>query len=94
MLVLRVVVAIGGLTFVTTGIGIFFSDTCQSVTWGSRGRPRAGNFTATCNEAVVSGGMSQGVAGLIAVSAGLVLLALVTLPTLRLALRERQNSPG
>ena len=94
MVVLRVVVAIGGLTFIATGIGIFFSETCQSVTWGSRGRAHAGNFTATCNDAVVSGGMSQGVAGLIAVTAGLVLLALVMLPSLRPRLRRRQHSPS
>lgn len=84
MVLLRVVVAIGGLTFIATGLGIYFSDACQSVTWGSRGKDHAGNFTATCNDMVVNGGMSQGVAGLLAVSAGLFLLVLVTLPALRM----------
>ena len=83
MLLLRVVVAIGGLTFIATGIGVFFSDTCQSVTWGSRGREHAGNFTATCHDTVVNGGMSQGVAGMLAVAAGLVIVMLVMLPSLR-----------
>ena len=83
MLLLRVVVAIGGLTFIATGIGVFFSDTCQSVTWGSRGREHAGNFTATCHDTVANGGMSQGVAGMLAVAAGLVIVMLVMLPSLR-----------
>ena len=91
MLLLRVVVAIGGLTFIATGIGVFFSDTCQSVTWGSRGREHAGNFTATCHDTVVSGGMSQGVAGMLAVAAGLVLVALVMLPSLRPSFTHRSG---
>ena len=91
MLLLRAVVAIGGLTFVATGIGVFFSDTCQSVTWGSRGREHAGNFTATCHDTVVSGGMSQGVAGMLAVAAGLVLVALVMLPSLRPSFTHRSG---
>ena len=91
MLLLRVVVAIGGLTFIATGIGVFFSDTCQSVAWGSRGREHAGNFTATCHDTVVSGGMSQGVAGMLAVAAGLLIVALVMLPTLRLSSTQRSG---
>ena len=91
MLLLRVVVAIGGLTFIATGVGVFFSDTCQSVTWGSRGREHAGNFTATCHDTVVSGGMSQGVAGMLAVAAGLVLVALVMLPSLRPSFTHRSG---
>lgn len=83
MLLLRIGVAVGGLTFLATGIGIFFNDTCQSVTWGSRGGNRVGNFTATCYDIVAEGGMSQGVAGLIAVSAGVLILAMAMLPTLR-----------
>lgn len=82
MLLLRVVVAIGGLTFVATGVGIYISSTCQSVTWGSRGRAHAGNFTATCHDAVVNGGMSQGVAGLLAVAAGVGIVVVVMLPSL------------
>ena len=91
MLLLRVVVAIGGLTFIATGIGVFFSDTCQSVTWGSRGREHAGNFTATCHDTVVSGGMSQGVAGMLAVAAGLLIVALVMLPSLRPSFTQRSG---
>jgi hypothetical protein len=88
MLLLRVVVAMGGLTFIATGIGIYVSDTCQTVTWGSRGREHAGNFTATCHDAVVSGGMSQGVAGLLAVTAGVLLVAAAMAPTLHSRLKR------
>ncbi|MEN8239285.1 MAG: hypothetical protein ABFR53_08810 [Actinomycetota bacterium] len=89
MLLLRAFVAIGGLTFIATGVGIFWRETCQSVTWGSRGREHAGNFTATCHDTVVNGGMSQGVAGLIAVAAGLAIVLVVMLPSLRLNLARR-----
>lgn len=88
-MLLRVVVAIGGLTFIATGIGILFSDTCKSVTWGSRGREHAGNFTATCNDIVVNGGMSQGVAAMLAATAGVLIVVLVMLPSLAPRLAER-----
>jgi hypothetical protein len=91
MLLLRVVLAIGGLTFIATGIGVFVSDTCQSVTWGSRGREHAGNFTATCHDTVVSGGMSQGIAGIFAVAAGLIIVLLVLLPALRPGMTRRSR---
>lgn len=91
MVLLRVVVAIGGLTFIATGVGVFLSDTCQSVTWGSRGREHAGNFTATCHDTVVSGGMSQGIAGLLAVAAGLIIVSVVMLPSLRPRLTQRSR---
>jgi hypothetical protein len=91
MLLLRVVLAIGGLTFIATGIGVFVSDTCQSVTWGSRGREHAGNFTATCHDTVVSGGMSQGIAGIFAVAAGLIIVLLVLLPALRPGMTRRSS---
>jgi len=91
MLLLRVVVAMGGVTFIATGIGIYFSDTCQTVTWGSRGREHAGNFTATCHDAVVSGGMSQGVAGLLAVTAGVLILTAMMLPSLRSRVTQRSR---
>ena len=82
-MLLRLVVALGGITFVVTGISIFFTDSCNSVTWGSRGIERAGNFTATCHKAFVDGAMSQGVAGLMAMTAGLLLVLTVSLPLLR-----------
>ncbi len=82
MLLLRVAVAIGGLTFLITGIGVLLSDGCRSVTWGSRGNARAGNFTAVCHDSVVAGGMSQGLAGLIAIAAGIVIVATVMVPQL------------
>ncbi len=82
MVLLRVAVAIGGLTFLVTGIGVLLSDGCRSVTWGSRGNARAGNFTAVCHDSVVAGGMSQGLAGLIAIAAGIVIVATVMAPQL------------
>ena len=82
-MLLRLVVSLGGITFVATGIGVFLSDSCSSVTWGSRGTERAGNFTATCHDAVVDGAMSQGAAGIVAVAAGLVLILTVSVPILR-----------
>ena len=85
---LRLVVALGGITFVITGISIFISDSCSSVTWGSRGTERAGNFTATCHNAFVDGSMSQGVAGILAMAAGLVLLLTVSVPLLRTGAAE------
>jgi len=91
MLLLRVVVAIGGLTFIATGIGVLFSDACQSVAWGSRGREHAGNFTATCHDTVVNGGMSQGIAGMLAVVAGLIIVIFVMLPSLYPRFTQRSS---
>ena len=82
-MLLRLVVALGGLTFVLTGIGIFISDSCPSVTWGSRGTSRAGTFSATCHDALVDGAMSQGTAGLIAMAAGVLLILSVSIPLIR-----------
>lgn len=82
-MLLRLVVALGGITFVVTGISIFISDACNSVTWGSRGTERAGNFTATCHNVFVDGSMSQGVAGILAMAAGLVLILTVSVPMFR-----------
>ena len=81
-MLLRVAVAIGGLTFIATGIGVLLSNGCRSVTWGSRGDVRAGNFTAVCHDSVVAGGMSQGLAGLIAIAAGVIIVATVMVPQL------------
>ena len=82
-MLLRLVVALGGITFVATGVSIFFSDSCRTVTWGSRGSDRAGNFTATCHDAFVDGAMSQGTAGIAAMAAGFILLLILTLPLIR-----------
>ncbi len=82
-MLLRLVVALGGITFAATGISIFISDSCNSVTWGSRGSDRAGNFSATCHEAFVDGAMSQGAAGFLAMAAGMVLIVTVSLPLMR-----------
>ena len=82
-MLLRLVVALGGITFVATGISILFTDSCKSVTWGSHGIERAGNFTATCHKAFIDGAMSQGVAGLMAMVAGFLLVLTVSLPLLR-----------
>ncbi len=38
-MLLRLVLALGGITFVVTGLRILLSDSCNSVTWGSRGAP-------------------------------------------------------
>ena len=94
MLLLRVVIAVGGLTFIATGIGILLSDACHTVTWGSRGREHAGNFTATCHDVVAGGGMSQGLAGLLSVVAGLVIIAVVILPSLRPRLKTPESVEG
>ena len=81
-MLLRLVVALGGITFLATGIGILLSDSCRSVTWGSRGAERAGNFTATCQDVFVEGAMSQGAAGVLAMAAGLLLVLSVSVPLL------------
>ncbi len=94
MLLLRIVVAMGGLTFLATGIGIFLSDRCRSVTWGSRGGNRVGNFTATCWDAVAEGGMSQGAAGLISVTAGFLILVMVAFSTFRSLGRRHRSADG
>ncbi len=69
-MLLRLGVALGGFTFVATGLSIFLTNSCNSVTWGSRGSQRAGNFTATCHDALVDGAMSQGAAGMLAAGQG------------------------
>jgi len=79
-MLLRLVIALGGMTFVATGVGVFLSDSCRSVTWGSGGSERAGNFTATCHDALVEGAMSQGAAGVLATVAGLLLIMMVSVP--------------
>ncbi len=89
MLLLRIGVAVGGLTFLATGAGIVFNDTCRSVIWGSRGGNGIGNFTATCYDVIADGGMSQGVAGLIAITTGVLILVIVLLPALRQFVHRR-----
>ncbi len=81
-MLLRLVVALGGITFLVTGISIFFTDSCNWVTWGSRGTKRAGNFTATCRDACGEGSMSQGMAGVLATAAGLLVILSVSVPLL------------
>ena len=88
-MLLRAVLALGGLSFVVTGVGIALSRSCRTVVWGSSGSDRAGNLSATCHDLVVQGGMSQGVAAGISVAAGLLLLALLALPTLTRRLARR-----
>jgi hypothetical protein len=58
-MLLRLMLALGGVTFLAAGIGISFTDSCNSVTWGSRGPERVGSFTATCNDVFVADGMSR-----------------------------------
>ena len=87
-MLLRAVVAAGGLTFIATGFGVLLSNSCRTVVWGSSGSERAGNFTATCHDAAVTGGMSQGVAALISFLAGTALLLLVFLPAYLAKRRE------
>lgn len=81
-MLLRAVIALGGLSFIATGIGIALSKSCRTVVWGPTGSERAGNLSATCHDLVVQGAMSQGVAAAISVAAGLLLLALLAAPTL------------
>ncbi len=88
-MLLRIVVALGGLTLLGTGIGILTSDGCESVMWGSRGRTGVGNFTATCLDAVSSGAMSQGVAGFLAIAAGITILVLALVGPIIAAVRDR-----
>lgn len=82
-MLLRLVVALGGITFLVTGISIYFTDSCSSVTWGSRGVARAGTFTATCHDVFVEGAMGKGAASFLAVGAGLLLVLTVSAPLLR-----------
>ncbi|GMQ92804.1 MAG: hypothetical protein BMS9Abin12_0281 [Acidimicrobiia bacterium] len=82
-MLLRFVVALGGITFIATGVGVFLTDSCNSVTWGTRGSNRAGNFTATCQDVLVDGAMSQGTAGILAIAVGLLLILTVSVPLLR-----------
>ena len=83
MLLLRVAVAVGGLSFLATGVGIMLSKTCRSVVWGPAGSDRAGNLTATCHDLVIQGSMSQGIAAAVSFAAGLTLFALLALPVFR-----------
>ena len=82
-MLLRLAVALGGITLLATGISIFFTDSCNWVTWGSRGTERAGNFSATCRDVFVEGSMSRGAAGVLAMAAGLLLILTVSVPLLR-----------
>jgi hypothetical protein len=77
-MLLRLVLALGGVSFLAAGIGIFFTDSCNSITWGSRGSERAGSFTATRRDVFVDDGMSRGAAGIMAMAAGLLLVLTVS----------------
>ncbi|MCL1593746.1 MAG: hypothetical protein M3132_05270 [Actinomycetia bacterium] len=90
-MLLRIVLALGGLTLLGTGIGILFSDTCEAVLWGSRGRTGVGNFTATCQDVVSSGTMSSGVAAFIAIAAGIAVLVLVAIGPILANARDRST---
>ena len=92
LVLLRVVIALGGLSFIVTGIALMLSSGCRSVVWGPAGSDRAGTFTATCHDLVVEGGMSQGMASLVSIAAGTVLVVAVAAPTLRK--RLSQSSKG
>lgn len=82
-MLLRVAIALGGLSFIVTGVALMLSTSCRSVVWGSAGSDRAGTFTATCHDLVVEGGMSQGMASLVSIVAGTVLVAAIAVPALR-----------
>lgn len=82
VVLLRVVIALGGLSFIVTGIALMLSSGCRSVVWGSSGSDRAGTFSATCHDLVVEGGMSQGMASLVSIVAGTILVVAVAAPTL------------
>ena len=83
VVLLRVAIALGGLSFVVTGIALMLSSGCRSVVWGPAGSDRAGTFTATCHDLVVEGGMSQGMASLVSIVAGTILVVSVAAPSLR-----------
>ena len=78
-MIVRVALALGGLTFVLTGIAVLTSNSCRSVIWGQGGSDKAGRFSATCADALIDGGMAQSTAGAIAIAAGLALIIAVTL---------------
>jgi len=80
---LRVAIALGGLSFIVTGIALMLSTKCRSVVWGPAGSDRAGTFSATCHDFVVEGGMSQGMASLVSIIAGTVLVVAVAAPAVR-----------
>jgi hypothetical protein len=80
-MIFRVVVALGGLTFVASGLAVLLSDSCHSVVWGPDGSERAGRFSATCVEAV-GVGMPQVTAGAIAIGIGALLLVFSLVPVL------------
>ena len=77
-MLLRLMLALGSVTFLAAGIGISFTDSCNSVTWGSRGPGRAGSFAATCHDVFVDDGMSRGAAGIVAMATGLLLVLTVS----------------
>jgi hypothetical protein len=89
-MIVRVVVALGGLTFFASGIAVLLSDTCQSVVWGPGGSERAGRFSATC-VAAAGTGMPQMTAAAIAIGVGSVLLVCSLVPLIML---RRSESAG
>ncbi len=80
-MILRVLVALGGLAFISSGVAVLLSDTCNSVVWGSGGGTRAGRFSATCVEAI-DVGMPQVTAATIAIGIGALLLVFSVVPVL------------
>ena len=93
-MIVRVALALGGLTFVLSGIAVLTSDSCRSVIWGQSGSDRAGRFSATCAAVLTDGGMAQTTAGAIAIAAGLALIIAVTLDLATAKYRSRTSLPN
>jgi hypothetical protein len=93
-MIVRVALALGGLTFVLTGIAVLTSDACRSVIWGQNGSDRAGRFSATCADVLTDGGMAQSTAGAIAIAAGFALIIAVTLDLVTAKYRSRTSVPN
>jgi len=81
-MIFRVIIALGGLTFVASGIAISMSEGCRSVIWGDGGSERAGRFSATCIE-IADAGMSPAVAATLAIALGMAIILLALVPLLR-----------
>lgn len=80
-MVVRAILALGGMSFLVSGIAISLSDSCQSVVWGDAGNDRAGRFSATCVQALDQG-MSQAMAASAAIAIGMAILLVAIVPLL------------
>jgi len=69
-----ILLGLGGLTFVLSGLDVLTSSACNQVTWGRQGG-RYQSIAVTCWDAATEGSMDGNIAGALMVVAGIAIIA-------------------